>query len=220
MWVSFNAHAFPLACFVRVLFYCPMLHHYMIYTCQCIHTHSLSLSLSRSLTHTHTHKHTHTHTHTHTHVHAQTFICNFNIVLPLDAHDNILFSFLFHFLNGQGRTLELNRNELTANDNYNANIKGLSSSLTIECVLLLQNVFSFYRMCSLTIECVLLLQNVFSYYRMCSLTTECVLWQFSLALSLQRQSLYNGNIKDLSDLVVKITDAIEHKVPIECVLLL
>jgi len=25
-----------------------------------------------------------------------------------------------------------------------------------------------------SIECVLLLQNVFSYYRMCSLTTECV----------------------------------------------
>ena len=34
-----------------------------------------------------------------------------------------------------------------------------------ECVLLLQNVFSYYRMCSLTTECVLLLQNVFSYYR-------------------------------------------------------
>ena len=32
-----------------------------------------------------------------------------------------------------------------------------------ECVLLLQNVFSYYRMCSLTTECVLLLQNVFSY---------------------------------------------------------
>ena len=30
-------------------------------------------------------------------------------------------------------------------------------------------------LCSLTIECVLLLQNVFSYYRMCSLTIECVL---------------------------------------------
>ena len=28
------------------------------------------------------------------------------------------------------------------------------------------------RLCSLTIECVLLLQNVFSYYRMCSLTTH------------------------------------------------
>ena len=37
---------------------------------------------------------------------------------------------------------------------------------------LLQNVFSYYRMCSLTTECVLLLQNVFSYYRMCSLTTD------------------------------------------------
>ena len=36
-----------------------------------------------------------------------------------------------------------------------------------ECVLLLENVFSYYRMCSLTIECVLLLQNVFSYYRVC-----------------------------------------------------
>jgi hypothetical protein len=55
-----------------------------------------------------------------------------------------------------------------------------------ECVLLLQNVFSYYRMCSLTTECVLRTctgeerredtrQNVFSYYRMCSLTTECVL---------------------------------------------
>jgi len=46
----------------------------------------------------------------------------------------------------------------------------------IECVLLLQNVFPYSRMCSLTleradagkIECVL-------YYRMCSLTLECVL---------------------------------------------
>ena len=43
--------------------------------------------------------------------------------------------------------------------------------------------FSDYRMCSLTVacdslECVLLLQNVFSYYKMCSHTTECVriLW--------------------------------------------
>ena len=43
---------------------------------------------------------------------------------------------------------------------------------TIECVLLLQNVFSYYGMTCL--ECVLLLQNVFSYYGMCSLTTECV----------------------------------------------
>ena len=65
-------------------------------------------------------------------------------------------------------------------------------SLTIACVLLLKNVFSYrttrrrmrrktcyayYRMCSLTVECVLLLQNVFSYYRMCSLTIECVLLQ-------------------------------------------
>jgi len=31
----------------------------------------------------------------------------------------------------------------------------------IECVLLLQNVFSYYRMCSLTIECVLLLSVLF-----------------------------------------------------------
>ena len=50
-------------------------------------------------------------------------------------------------------------------------------SLAIECVLLLQSVFSYllYRVCSLTAECVLLLQNAFSYYRMCSLTIECVL---------------------------------------------
>ena len=43
-------------------------------------------------------------------------------------------------------------------------------SLTMECVLLLRNVFSYsYRMCSLTTEYVLLLlQNAFSYYRMCS----------------------------------------------------
>ena len=71
--------------------------------------------------------------------------------------------------------------------------------LSEECVLLLQNVFSYYRMCSLPIDgkaaaslqllssggavealldrsvCVLLLQNVFSYYRMCSLAIECVL---------------------------------------------
>ena len=46
-----------------------------------------------------------------------------------------------------------------------------------ECVLLLWNVFSYYRMRSLTIECILLLQNAFSYYRMCSLTTRCVLVQ-------------------------------------------
>jgi len=57
-------------------------------------------------------------------------------------------------------------------------------SLTTECVLLLQNVFSYYRTyyeppvppphlyAYLTTECVLSLQNVFSYYRMCSLTTE------------------------------------------------
>ena len=42
-------------------------------------------------------------------------------------------------------------------------------SLPTERVLLLQNVFSYYRTCSLTTERVLLLQNVFSYYRMCSL---------------------------------------------------
>jgi hypothetical protein len=41
-------------------------------------------------------------------------------------------------------------------------------SLTIEYVLL-------HRICSLTIECALLLENGFSYYRMCSLTIECVL---------------------------------------------
>ena len=44
------------------------------------------------------------------------------------------------------------------------------------CVLLLQNVFSYYRMCSLTTKCVLFLQNMFSYYRMCSLPTEYVLF--------------------------------------------
>jgi len=38
-------------------------------------------------------------------------------------------------------------------------------SLTIECVLLLQNVFSYYRMCSLTIECVLLLMIIYCHYR-------------------------------------------------------
>jgi len=57
--------------------------------------------------------------------------------------------------------------------------------LSEECVLLLQNVFSYYRMCSLPIdgkaavslhllseECVLLLQNVLSSYRMCSLPID------------------------------------------------
>ena len=43
--------------------------------------------------------------------------------------------------------------------------------LPVECALLLENVFSYYRMCSLTIECVLLLWTVFSYYGLCSLTT-------------------------------------------------
>ena len=75
--------------------------------------------------------------------------------------------------------------------------------LTTECVLLLQNVSSYYRMrvytpftklsrslapceavvvrpsyyrmCSLTTERVLFLQNVSSYYRTCSLPSECVL---------------------------------------------
>ena len=36
-------------------------------------------------------------------------------------------------------------------------------SLILECVLLLQNVFSYHRMCSLSLECILLLQNAFSY---------------------------------------------------------
>jgi len=45
---------------------------------------------------------------------------------------------------------------------------------TTECVLLLQNVFSYYRTCSLTTECVLLLQNVFSYY---SATSVGLAWR-------------------------------------------
>ena len=56
-----------------------------------------------------------------------------------------------------------------------ANCPCAGELLTTECVPLLQNVFSYHRMCSLTTECVLLLQNVFSYYRMCSLTTGSVL---------------------------------------------
>ena len=43
-----------------------------------------------------------------------------------------------------------------------------------ECVLLLENVLSYWRMRSLTRECVLLLENVSSYERKCSLTGECV----------------------------------------------
>ena len=39
----------------------------------------------------------------------------------------------------------------------------------------LQSVFSYYRVCSLTTECVLLLQNVFS-----CLTTECVLLHYNV----------------------------------------
>ena len=42
-----------------------------------------------------------------------------------------------------------------------------------ECVLLLQNVLSYYRMCSLTIECVLLRGERTG--RMCSLTIACIL---------------------------------------------
>ena len=42
----------------------------------------------------------------------------------------------------------------------------------IECGLLLQNTFSYYRICSLTTEYVLLLQNTFSYYRICSLERD------------------------------------------------
>ena len=37
-------------------------------------------------------------------------------------------------------------------------------SRSVYCTAPLQNVFSYYRMCSLTIQCVLLLQNVFSYH--------------------------------------------------------
>jgi len=50
-------------------------------------------------------------------------------------------------------------------------------SLTIDCVLVLYNVFSYGRMCSLTIDCVLLLQNVFScivcVYRVCVCMCAC-----------------------------------------------
>ena len=71
----------------------------------------------------------------------------------------------------------------------------LTCMFATECVLLLQNVSSYYRMCSLTLtgftdayvcvrtcrkcslitECVLLLQNVFSYCGMSSLNAECAL---------------------------------------------
>jgi len=44
-----------------------------------------------------------------------------------------------------------------------------SIALTTECVRLLQNVFSYYRMCSLV-----LLQNAFSYTTTCSLPMTCV----------------------------------------------
>ena len=56
-------------------------------------------------------------------------------------------------------------------------------SFDIECVPLPWNVFSYCRMCSLTVECVLLLEIVFSYL----FTTECVLllWNaFSYQLAL------------------------------------
>ena len=57
--------------------------------------------------------------------------------------------------------------------------RALPIPLTTECVLLLQNVFSHYRVCSLTIRKGRFgnpqsLANT-SHYRMCSLTTECVL---------------------------------------------
>ena len=40
---------------------------------------------------------------------------------------------------------------------------------------------------ALTTECVLLLQNVFSYSRMCSLTPECVLLLFLLKLQKEKK---------------------------------
>ena len=49
-------------------------------------------------------------------------------------------------------------------------------------------------MCSLTIECVLLLQNVFSYNRMCSLTLECVLLHGITAVTQAQASLSNSRI--------------------------
>ena len=45
-------------------------------------------------------------------------------------------------------------------------------SLTAECVLLLQNVFSYYRMWNTHARC-MMTQNVFSYYRMYSLLRFC-----------------------------------------------
>jgi len=51
-------------------------------------------------------------------------------------------------------------------------------SLPIECVLFLQNVFSFYRMTGVT-DCLSsegVLIGTFVCYRMCSLPTECVLF--------------------------------------------
>jgi len=50
-------------------------------------------------------------------------------------------------------------------------------SLAIECVLSDEQHQRLHSisLCSLTTECVLVLKNVFSYYRMCSLTIECVL---------------------------------------------
>ena len=47
-------------------------------------------------------------------------------------------------------------------------------SLTIECVLLLWNVFSYYSLSLLSIS-IVFQADVFSYYGMCSLTIECVL---------------------------------------------
>ena len=46
---------------------------------------------------------------------------------------------------------------------------------TVDTVFTCAFVWSGYRMCSLATECVLLLQNVFSWNSMCSLATECVL---------------------------------------------
>ena len=61
-------------------------------------------------------------------------------------------------------------------------VSGLLSSLAG-----LEQVCSYYRMCSLTIECVLLLSNVFSYYRMCSLTIECVLLLYLLRIQTRQE---------------------------------
>jgi hypothetical protein len=115
--------------------------------------------MTYTLIHTHTLSRTHTHTYTHilsyAYTHTYTLACARTHTLIPYAHTYPLSHARAHI--------------------YYHHRGGCFLRTVEECVLLLQNVFSYCRMCSLTsmigagVSCVPL-KNVFSFCRMCSLT--------------------------------------------------